>query len=83
MHFEVQRTGNSQWNLKYNEVKSLRKVANPSSNNPFSRTADSTDEGILLIDMEGREYCVTGLKGRDEVFTQIIGYSGVEWQITG
>ena len=82
MHFEVQRTGNSQWNLKYDEVKSLRKVANRSSNNPFSRTADSADEGILLIDMEGREYCVTGLKERDEVFTQIIGYSGVEWQIT-
>jgi hypothetical protein len=26
------------------------------------------------------EYEVYGLKARDEVFTQIIGYSGLRWQ---
>ena len=83
MHFEAELTGSSQWSLRYEEVKSLRKVINPGSKNPLSHTADAADEAIMLVDMERREYCVTGLKERDEVFTQIIGYSGVEWQITG
>ena len=83
MHFEVELTGSSPWSLRYEEVKSLRKVINLGSNNPLSHTADAADKGIMLIDMKHREYCVTGLKERDEVFTQIIGYSGVEWQVTG
>jgi hypothetical protein len=83
MHFETQLTGTSSFHLKYSQLKSLRKVANPGSKNPLSHTADAADEGILLIDIEDREYSVTGLKERDEVFTQIIGYSGLQWQITG
>ena len=83
MHFETQLTGTSPFRLKYSQLKSLRKVANPGSNNPLSHTADAADEGILLTDVEDMEYSVTGLKERDEVFTQIIGYSGLQWQITG
>ena len=38
---------------------------------------------LLFVDLEEHEYRLSGLKSRDEAFTQIIGYSGVDWQIIG
>jgi hypothetical protein len=33
--------------------------------------------------VEDHEHRISALKQRDEVFTQVIGYSGIGWQITG
>ena len=40
-------------------------------------------EDMLFIDMQDRQYQVSALKLRDEVFTQLIGYSDIEWRVTG
>ena len=40
-------------------------------------------DGMLFVTTEGENYRVAGLKLRNEVFTQIIGYSGLRWQVTG
>ena len=40
-------------------------------------------DDIIFIPMGGEERRVKALKSRDEVFTQIIGYSDVGWQRTG
>ena len=55
------------WKLRYDDCKTIRKVS---------------DSGLIFELMEDDEFMVTGLKLRDEVFTQIIGYSGLAWQVT-
>ena len=55
------------WKLRYDDCKTIRKAS---------------DSGLIFELMEDGEFMVTGLKLRDEVFTQIIGYSGLAWQVT-
>ena len=40
-------------------------------------------EDILFTTLDDEEYQVSALKLRDQVFTQIVAYSNIEWQITG
>ena len=42
----------------------------------------NSGQDILFVDMQDTQYQVSALKLRDEVFTQVIGYSAVEWQVT-
>ena len=72
--FETHLTANEKWHLRYNELKSMQKIVGSST--------ISSGEDLLFVDLNDVEYRVSGLKLRDEVFTQIIGYSGVQWQIT-
>jgi hypothetical protein len=39
--------------------------------------------GLCFVDMDGIEHEVTNLGSRDQVFSQIIGYSDVHWKKTG
>ncbi|KAK3709339.1 hypothetical protein LTR37_010900 [Vermiconidia calcicola] len=73
--FEAHLTGSRKWSLRYSDLKSLRKLASLSST--------AADEDILFLDKEDRETRISALKQGDEVFTQIIGYSAIQWQITG
>ncbi len=57
------------WNLRYDNVKSIQKP--------------TSGDGIQFVLMDDTEHKVMGLKQRNEVFTQIIGYSGLRWQATG
>ena len=57
------------WEVRFDDVKLLEKVG--------------TGEGLLFVDTNDEEFRVSGLKLRNEVFTQIIGYSGLRWQVTG
>lgn len=57
------------WQLHFDDLTTLQKVG--------------TGEGLLFVLSSGEGYRVSGLKSRNEVFTQIIGYSGLHWQVTG
>ena len=57
------------WELPYENVTTLQKVG--------------TGEGLVFVDANGEGYRVSGLKARNEVFTQIVGYSNLRWQVTG
>ena len=57
------------WEVRFDEIKLLQKVG--------------TGEGLLFVHTDGEEFRVSGLKLRNEVFTQIIGYSGLKWQVSG
>ncbi len=72
--FEMHLTANEKWRLRYDELKSMQKIVGSST--------ISSGEDLLFVDMNDAKCQVSGLKLRDEVFTQIIGYSGVQWQIT-
>ena len=56
------------WTLQYDECKSIRK---------------QSDSGLIFELMDDSEFKVMGLALRNEVFTQIIGFSGLGWQVTG
>ena len=57
------------WELRFDETKIMNKVG--------------AGEGLLFVDTDDDEYLVSGLKARNEVFTQIVGYSGLRWQVAG
>ena len=59
---------NMLWNLRYDNCKTIRK---------------QSDSGFVFELMDGTEFKVMGLVLRNEVFTQIIGYSGLAWQVSG
>lgn len=56
------------WKLRYDDCKAIRK---------------QSDSGLVFQLMDDSEFKVMGLGVRNEVFTQIIGYSGLAWQVTG
>ena len=56
----------------YEDLKSIEKVS--------GNTVVNSGDGLLFTAMNGSTYAVSGLKLRDVVFSQIIGYSNVQWQ---
>lgn len=56
------------WKLRYDHCRTIRK---------------QSDSGLIFELMDASEFKVMGLALRNEIFTQIIGYSGVAWQVTG
>lgn len=40
-------------------------------------------QDILFIDGHGQSFLTANVVNRNEVFTQIIGYSNVHWQVIG
>ncbi|KAL8798625.1 MAG: hypothetical protein Q9182_006519 [Xanthomendoza sp. 2 TL-2023] len=57
------------WELRFDETRLIQKVGN--------------GDGLLFVHTDGEEFRVSGLKLRNEIFTQIIGYSGLKWQVSG
>ena len=43
----------------------------------------SSGQGIAVVDKQDNEYMITDVLDRDEVFTQLVGYSKVKWQVVG
>lgn len=56
------------WKLRYDNCKTIRK---------------HSDSGLIFELMDDSEFKVMGLALRNEIFTQIIGYSGLAWQVIG
>ena len=56
------------WKVQFDECKTIRK---------------RSDSGLIFELMDDGEFQVMGLGLRNEVFTQIVGYSGLAWQVTG
>ena len=56
------------WKLQYDNCKTIRK---------------QSDSGLIFQLMDDSEFKIMGLALRNEVFTQIIGFSGLAWQVTG
>lgn len=40
-------------------------------------------EGLRFVGDGGEKFRVGGLRHRNEVFTQIVGYSGLRWRVAG
>ena len=66
--FETAVRSRTLWTLRWNDVSAISKVG--------------ADDGLCFEVDDETKYSIDALKGRDELFTQIIGYSGLSWQIS-
>lgn len=57
------------WEVRLEQLKLMEKVGGR--------------EGLRFVHTSEEEFRVSGLKLRDEVFTQIVGYSGLRWRVSG
>ncbi|KAK5199120.1 hypothetical protein LTR96_003510 [Exophiala xenobiotica] len=73
--FLPSKSGDQKWAVEYTALKRIYKT--PTSYLPVQ------DGGLCFVDMDGIEHEVTNLRSRDQVFSQIIGYSDVHWKRTG
>ncbi|ETN39110.1 uncharacterized protein HMPREF1541_05332 [Cyphellophora europaea CBS 101466] len=60
------------WCLRYHELDSMHKVENP--------TRSKEMKGLNFVTVAGETLCVYDLLLRDEIFSQILGYSGLRWK---
>jgi len=57
------------WEVRFEQVKLMEKIR--------------SGEVLRFVDTSDEEFRVSGLKHRNEVFTQIVGYSGSRWRVSG
>ncbi|KAL8869908.1 MAG: hypothetical protein Q9174_003920 [Haloplaca sp. 1 TL-2023] len=57
------------WEIRFENVKLIQKIG--------------AGDGLVLVHNTDEVFRVSGLKLRNEVFTQIVGYSGLRWQVSG
>ena len=66
--FETAIRSRTLWTLKWKDVSIISKAR--------------TEDGLRFEVGDEAKYSVDALKGRNELFTQIIGYSGLGWQVS-
>lgn len=60
------------WSMRYDQLKKMTKSE--------GKAPPAYGKGLVFVHIDDdTEFEVYGLKARDEVFTQIIGYSGIKW----
>ena len=75
IRFVTKVRSNEHWRMSFNELKSMRKSPQSINSVPFNYGGE-----LRFTRWDDEEFQVSGLQARDEVFTQIIGYSGLRWQ---
>ncbi|KAG8527407.1 uncharacterized protein KY384_007559 [Bacidia gigantensis] len=69
VRFETAIRSHLLWELNFKDV--------------FVISKSRTSEGLSFDTKDEEQYSVDALKGRNELFTQIIGYTGLSWQVSG
>lgn len=68
--------------LLYSQLNNLEKVDRIVSKNiPKPEPIKDSGKDLKFVDVSGKEYVVNNVDVRDEVFSQIVGFSGTEWQV--
>ncbi|KAL8772838.1 MAG: hypothetical protein Q9209_002183 [Squamulea sp. 1 TL-2023] len=75
VQFQPFVASHNQWNVAFNKIKRMEKV------NTIVQFGSGKD--LLFYDADGSSYSASNVANRDEVFTQIVGYSNVRWQVVG
>ncbi|KAI4263525.1 MAG: hypothetical protein L6R42_001331 [Xanthoria sp. 1 TBL-2021] len=75
IQFQPFVTSHNQWKVAFNKIKRMEKV------NTIAQVGSGKD--LLFYDADDLSYSASNVAKRDEVFTQIVGYSNVKWQVVG
>ena len=84
--FETAITSTVLWKFEWGDVSSIAKRGKGGDNGLDFQVQCKGENGR---EEKGKEekvvklFWVEGLKKRDEVFSQIVGYSGIEWKVDG
>ncbi|KAJ4290986.1 hypothetical protein N0V90_010182 [Kalmusia sp. IMI 367209] len=78
----VSNTGNTvHWALSYDDINSLEKQDRIVSKNVPSKLQSESGKDLRLTTNTGEERVLQNVEKRDEVFSQIIGFSETNWQV--
>jgi hypothetical protein len=73
---------NEHFGLLYSQLNNLEKVDRIVSKNlPKPEPIRDSGKDLKFVDVQGNEYIVSNLDGRDEAFSQIVGFSDIDWQV--
>ncbi|KAL8677492.1 MAG: hypothetical protein Q9224_007191 [Gallowayella concinna] len=75
IQFQPFVASHNQWKVAFNKLKRMEKV------NTIVQVGSGKD--LLFYDADDTTYSASNVAKRDEVFTQIVGYSNVKWQVVG
>ena len=64
------------WNLLFDDIKEIHKITHETKHG-------GEQDGLEFCDSQGEKKAVMKLAKRDEVFSQIMGFSGVKWKRCG
>lgn len=68
------------WTLDYDQIANLEKVDRVASKT-ISKTDSGKDLRIVSKHAEEHEWMLVNVDGRDQAFSQIVGFSNTLWQI--
>lgn len=80
IRFEAKPGAVALWTLPYKQIRSLEKINRIVKQNiPTPKTDSGKD--LKLVSKSGEEWEVTNVDSRDQVFSQVLGFSDAEWQV--
>ena len=68
------------WTLPYSQIERIEKINRVIESN-MPKFFNDTGKDMKLQSKEGREWVLTNVDLRDQVFSQIVGFSDSVWQI--
>ena len=97
VQFEPFVTSHNRWKVSFNRINRVEKVSVTDTLNAISQAVSynvtflqvntiaqiGSGKDLLILGAEGLSYSASNVAKRDEVFTQIVGYSKVRWQVVG
>lgn len=77
IRFETRLTEGKRFEVKFKQMKRLEKV----TRHVKKAIREESGSDLLFVDDADQEFMVTGVEERDQVFSQVVGYSGIKWQV--
>ncbi|KAL8784993.1 MAG: hypothetical protein Q9213_003654 [Squamulea squamosa] len=83
IQFQPFVASHNQWNVGFNRIERMEKVSVKVLLSVNTVVQIGSGKDLLFYDVDGSSYSASNVANRDEVFTQIVGYSNVRWQVVG
>lgn len=82
LRFVSKHGHNEQFALLYSQLNKLEKVDRVASKKiPKPEPIKDSGKDLKFVDREGKEYLLNNVDGRDEAFSQVVGFSDTDWQV--
>lgn len=80
LRFETTVRHKPHFQLLYSQMKKLEKVDRVIAKN-IPGLGQSEGKDLKFVDRKGEEWVLENVEKRDECFSQIVGFSGIDWQV--
>jgi len=69
------------WSLRYDQLQKFEKEDRVVQKNLPSKLQRDSGQDLKLVCKDGNEYTLEQVQNRNEAFSQIIGFSNINWQV--